>query len=138
LRETVKKAECFGFSGVRNVGYCFNGSLVGPRFVDGRFRLGDGILVRYASTVAVKRLPPEYDSGDEEGKEMVGKKRKEASADECDQAVEGLSSAKAKAKAKRLNESMKAEKSVLQRTWAALLGLGPALRAVASMSRLKT
>ncbi|KAG6767695.1 hypothetical protein POTOM_028909 [Populus tomentosa] len=137
LRETVKKAECFGFSGVRNVGYCFNGSLVGPRFVDGRFRLGDGILVRYASTVAVKRLPPEYDSDDEEGKEMVGKKRKEASADECDQAVEGLSSAKAKAKAKakRLNESMKAEKSVLQRTWAALLGLGPALRAVASMSR---
>ncbi|KAG6768797.1 hypothetical protein POTOM_027726 [Populus tomentosa] len=135
LRETVKKAECFGFSGVRNVGYCFNGSLVGPRFVDGRFRLGDGILVRYASTVGVKRLPPEYDSDDEEGKEMVGKKRKEASADECDQAVEGLSSAKAKAKAKRLNESMKAEKSVLQRTWAALLGLGPALRAVASMSR---
>uniref|UniRef100_A0A6M2EN38 Mitochondrial proton/calcium exchanger protein n=1 Tax=Populus davidiana TaxID=266767 RepID=A0A6M2EN38_9ROSI len=135
LRETVKKAECFGFSGVRNVGYCFNGSLVGPRFVDGRFRLGDGILVRYASTVAVKRLPPEYDSDDEEGKEMVGKKRKEASADECDQAVEGLSSVKAKAKAKRLNESMKAEKSVLQRTWAALLGLGPALRAVASMSR---
>lgn len=93
------------------------------------------LLVRYASTVAVKRLPPEYDSDDEEGKEMVGKKRKEASADECDQAVEGLSSAKAKAKAKRLNESMKAEKSVLQRTWAALLGLGPALRAVASMSR---
>ncbi|XP_011047631.1 PREDICTED: LETM1 and EF-hand domain-containing protein 1, mitochondrial-like [Populus euphratica] len=135
LRETVRKSECFGLSGVRNVGYCFNGSLVGPRFVDGRFRLGDGILVRNASTVAVKRLPPEYDSDDEEGKEMVGKKRKEASADECDQAVEGLSSAKAKAKAKRLNESMKAEKSVLQRTWAALLGLGPALRAVASMSR---
>jgi LETM1 and EF-hand domain-containing protein 1 len=37
-----------------------------------------------------------------------------------------------------LNESMKAEKSALQRTWAALLGRGPALRAVASMSRLKT
>ncbi|KAB5548520.1 hypothetical protein DKX38_011926 [Salix brachista] len=135
LKETVKKPEFYGFSGVRNVGYCFNGSLGGPRFADGRFRLVDGILVRYASTVAVKKLPPEYESDDEEGKEMVGKKRKEASADECDQAVEGLSSAKAKAKAKRLNESMKVEKTVLQRTWAALLGLGPALRAVASMSR---
>ncbi|KAJ6734015.1 hypothetical protein OIU74_005749 [Salix koriyanagi] len=135
LKETVKKPEFYGFSGVRNVGYCFNGSLGGPRFADGRFRLVDGILVRYASTVAVKKLPPEYENDDEEGKEMVGKKRKEASADECDQAVEGLSSAKAKAKAKRLNESMKVEKTVLQRTWAALLGLGPALRAVASMSR---
>ncbi|KAJ6418976.1 hypothetical protein OIU84_029139 [Salix udensis] len=135
LKETVKKPEFYGFSGVRNVGYCFNGSLGGPRVADGRFRLVDGILVRYASTVAVKKLPPEYESNDEEGKEMVGKKRKEASADECDQAVEGLSSAKAKAKAKRLNESMKVEKTVLQRTWAALLGLGPALRAVASMSR---
>ncbi|KAF9679266.1 hypothetical protein SADUNF_Sadunf07G0122100 [Salix dunnii] len=133
LKETVK-AEFYGFSGVRNVGYCFNGSLGGPRFADGRFRLGDGVLVRYASTVAVKKLPPEYES-DEEGKEMVGKRRKEASADECDQAVEGLSSAKAKAKAKRLNESMKVEKTILKRTWAALLGIGPALRAVASMSR---
>ena len=85
-------------------------------------------------------MPPEYESDDEEGKEMIGKKRKEASADECDQAVEGLSSAKAKAKAKakRLNDSMKVEKTVLKRTWAALLGLGPALRAVASMSRLIT
>ncbi|KAJ6366652.1 hypothetical protein OIU77_003103 [Salix suchowensis] len=135
LKETVKKPEFYGFSGVRNVGYCFNGSLGGPRFADGRFRLVHGILVRYASTVAVKKLPPEYENDDDEGKEMVGKKRKEASADECDQAVEGLSSAKAKAKAKRLNESMKVEKTVLQRTWAALLGLGPALRAVASMSR---
>ncbi|KAJ6289565.1 hypothetical protein OIU76_025395 [Salix suchowensis] len=62
-----------------------------------------GFLV-YASTVAVKKLPPEYESDDEEGKEMVGKKRKEASADECDQAVEGLSSAKAKAKAKSVDE----------------------------------
>nr|CAN63817.1 hypothetical protein VITISV_010338 [Vitis vinifera] len=61
--------------------------------------------------------------------------RKEASPQECDQAVEGLSTAKAKAKAKQLLESQKGAKSPLQKTWAMLLGIGPALRAVASMSR---
>lgn len=50
-------------------------------------------------------------------------------------AVEGLSTAKAKAIAKKLQESEKVAKSALQRTWATLLGIGPALRAVAPMSR---
>lgn len=73
--------------------------------------------------------------GEDEDKEQVSKKRKEASPEECDQAVEGLSTAKAKVKAKQVTESQKTAKSILQRTWAILLGIGPALRAVASMSR---
>ncbi|KAM0065066.1 putative EF-hand domain, letm1 ribosome-binding domain-containing protein [Helianthus debilis subsp. tardiflorus] len=74
-------------------------------------------------------------SSDEEDKEQVAKKRKEASPEECDQAVEGLTSAKAKVKAKLGSESQKPASSILKRTWAMLLGIGPALRAVASMSR---
>ncbi|XP_043722285.1 mitochondrial proton/calcium exchanger protein-like isoform X2 [Telopea speciosissima] len=78
-------------------------------------------------------------AGADEGteKEQVAKQKKEASPEECDQAVEGLSEAKAKAKekAKKLQESPKNAKSILQRAWAMLLGIGPALRAVASMSR---
>ncbi|MFS7988732.1 hypothetical protein Hanom_Chr11g01038331 [Helianthus anomalus] len=74
-------------------------------------------------------------SRDEEDKEQVAKKRKEASPEECDQAVEGLTSAKAKVKAKLGSESQKPASSILKRTWAMLLGIGPALRAVASMSR---
>ncbi|CAH1440619.1 unnamed protein product [Lactuca virosa] len=45
--------------------------------------------------------------------------------------VEGLSSAKAKAKIKKVKEA----KSIFHRTWGVVLGIRPALRAVASMSR---
>ncbi|XP_024983215.1 mitochondrial proton/calcium exchanger protein-like isoform X1 [Cynara cardunculus var. scolymus] len=72
--------------------------------------------------------------GEDEDNEKVSK-RKEASPEECDQAVEGLSSAKAKVKAKQVSEPPKAARSIFQRIWAMLLGIGPALRAVASMSR---
>ncbi|CAJ1938340.1 unnamed protein product [Sphenostylis stenocarpa] len=71
----------------------------------------------------------------EKNDEAVAKKRKEASPEECDQAVEGLTTAKAKAMAKRSQESQKEVQSVLRRVWTAFLGIGPALRAVASMSR---
>ncbi|BAT73522.1 hypothetical protein LR48_Vigan1300s001500 [Vigna angularis] len=71
----------------------------------------------------------------EENDDAVAKLRKEASPEECDQAVEGLTTAKAKAMAKRSQESPKEVQSVLRRVWTALLGIGPALRAVASMSR---
>jgi LETM1 and EF-hand domain-containing protein 1, mitochondrial len=74
-----------------------------------------------------KEEPPENDD--------VVKKRKEASPEECDQAVEGLTEAKAKAKAKRSQEAQKDAQSVVQRVRAVILGIGPALRAVASMSR---
>lgn len=90
--------------------------------------------LRYSSTATLKQ--PDFGS-DDEGNDEVAKKRKEASPEECDQAVVGLSTAKAKAKAKRLQESHKVAKSALQRVWSVLLGIGPALRAVASMSRLE-
>ncbi|CAH9067310.1 unnamed protein product [Cuscuta europaea] len=86
----------------------------------------------YSSTATAKQS----DSGsDDENEDLIAKKKKEPSPEECDQAVEGLSSAKAKAKAKRLLESQKVAKSAVQRVWATLLGIGPALQAVASMSR---
>ncbi|RWR83920.1 LETM1 and EF-hand domain-containing protein 1, mitochondrial-like protein [Cinnamomum micranthum f. kanehirae] len=72
---------------------------------------------------------------DEPNEEQNKKHLKEASPEECDQAVEGLSTVKAKAKAKQLQESQKDAKSVLQKFWAKFLGIGLALRAVASMSR---
>ncbi|CAH9109809.1 unnamed protein product [Cuscuta epithymum] len=66
--------------------------------------------------------------------EAAIKLKKEPSPEECDQAVEGLSSVKAKAKAKQLHESHKAVKPLLRRMWAIFLGIGPALKAIASMS----
>lgn len=91
--------------------------------------------IRYSSTATAKQ--PDSGSDDEDNEDLVAKKKKEASPEECDQAVEGLSSAKAKAKAKQFQETQKVAKSVLQRVWATLLGIGPALQAVASMSRLE-
>ncbi|XP_077227743.1 uncharacterized protein LOC143860808 [Tasmannia lanceolata] len=78
---------------------------------------------------------PEMRSGDEANEEKNTKQVKEASPEECDQAVEGLSTVKAKAKAKQLQESQKDAKSIIRKFWSMLLGIGPALRAVASMSR---
>ncbi|KAF7144367.1 hypothetical protein RHSIM_Rhsim05G0163000 [Rhododendron simsii] len=86
-------------------------------------------LIRYSSTAATGHCE---NDGKEEG---PVKQIKEASPEECDQAVEGLSSVKAKAKAKQLQEPQKGAKSIIERLWAMLLGIGPGLRAVASMSR---
>ncbi|KAG7561478.1 LETM1-like [Arabidopsis thaliana x Arabidopsis arenosa] len=88
------------------------------------------LSIRNATTVAAKQ-PEEEDKKVDE----LAKNRKEASPEECDQAVESLSSVKAKAKAKRLQESKKVARSIVQRAWAIVLKIGPALRAVASMSR---
>lgn len=82
------------------------------------------------STAGSSKL--ESDSGEDE---KAVKPKKEASPEECDEAVEGLSTAKAKAKL--LQESKRDTRSVLEKIWAFFLGIGPALRAVASMSRLK-
>ncbi|XP_076908153.1 uncharacterized protein LOC143564900 [Bidens hawaiensis] len=92
---------------------------------------------RSSSFSSMASAPKPATGNDEEDKEQSAKKRKEASPEECDQAVEGLTSAKAKikAKAKQVTDSQKPANSILKRTWAALLGIGPALRAVASMSR---
>lgn len=64
------------------------------------------------------------------------KRKKEASPEGCDQAIEGLSTAeaKAKAKAKRLQESEKVDVLFCKEYE---LYFGPALRAVASMSKFK-
>lgn len=86
--------------------------------------------IRYASTATAGQL-----GSDDEKKELTAKTRKEPSPEECDEAFEGLTTVKAKAKAKKLQEFSKADTSMLQRVWATLLGIGPALRAVASMSR---
>lgn len=87
----------------------------------------------YASTATAKQ--PDFGSDDEDNKEMASKKKKEASPEECDEAVVGLSAAKAKAKAKQLQESQSIDMPILKKLWATFLGIGPALRAVASMSR---
>ena len=90
--------------------------------------------VRASSTATAGQRKLDID--DEQGEDQKqNRKKKEASPEECDQAVEGLSTAKAKAKAKQVQESPKVSQSVMQKFWAMLLGIGPALRAVASMSR---
>ncbi|XP_026660072.2 mitochondrial proton/calcium exchanger protein-like isoform X2 [Phoenix dactylifera] len=86
-----------------------------------------------ASTATARE--PDIGNGGEDNEDQEQKHRKEASAEECDQAVEGLSTAKAKAKAKKLQESQRTVQSIIKKFWAKLLGVGPALRAVASMSR---
>lgn len=88
----------------------------------------------YSSTAAAGE--PAVPGGDDKNEESTVKQKKEASPEECDQAVEGLSTVKAKARAKQLQDTQKDEKSIIKRIWAMLLGIGPALRAVASMSRL--
>jgi len=88
---------------------------------------------RYYSTAAAGQ--PDFNGSNDRNEEKVSAQSKEPSPEECDQAVEGLSSVKAKAKAKQMQETQKSEKSMLQRVWAKLLGIGPALKVVASMSR---
>ncbi|KAK6136335.1 hypothetical protein DH2020_029906 [Rehmannia glutinosa] len=89
--------------------------------------------VHYLSTAAAGQ--PEFGGRDDKNEEPAIKQKKEPSPEECDQAVEGLSSVKAKAKAKQLQDSQKGANAILKRMWAMLLGIGPALRAIASMSR---
>lgn len=89
--------------------------------------------IHTASTAKVR--PPEKSNEEEPGKDQDQKHLKDASPEECDQAVVGLSSAKAKAKAKQIHDSPKASQSFIQMFWAKVLGIGPAFRAVASMSR---
>lgn len=88
--------------------------------------------IRYTSTNTAGQ--PEYGRNEQQ----VSGQKKEASPEDCDQAVEGLSTVKAKAKAKHIQDSQKSAKSVMMSLWAKILGIGPALRAVASMSRFTT
>ncbi|KAJ4830254.1 hypothetical protein Tsubulata_021217 [Turnera subulata] len=88
---------------------------------------------RYASTATAGQ--PEFNNGKDRNEQQAAKQVKEASPEDCDEAVEDLSEIKAKAKAKQVQETQKSARTVMQRVWATLLGIGPALRAVASMSR---
>lgn len=96
--------------------------------------------IRNASTAATAAAAAKQTEpiDDEENERLAAKKKKQASPEDCDQAVQGLSTAKA-AKAKKLQESQKdkSAKPMLQKVWATFLGIGPALKAVASMSRLE-
>jgi len=65
------------------------------------------------------------------------KQKKEASPEECDEAVEGLSTIKAKAKAKQFQETQKSADSIIKKLWTKILGIGPAFRTIMSMSRFK-
>ncbi|KDP35127.1 hypothetical protein JCGZ_10661 [Jatropha curcas] len=136
-RNIVGRVELLGFTGVGQFRHKFYSTAVsGPGYVRSEFFCpirSISVSVRNASTATAKQ--PDLGSDDEGNEEIAARKRKEASPEECDQAVEGLSTAKAKAKAKRLHESQNSVKFILQRTWAMLLGIGPALRAVTSMSR---
>ncbi|KAG6763853.1 hypothetical protein POTOM_031296 [Populus tomentosa] len=89
--------------------------------------------LRYASIATAGK--PEYGHGNDRNEQQATKQVKEASPEECDEAVEDLTEVKAKAKAKQVRESQKSAKTVMQKIWAKLLGIGPALRAIASMSR---
>ncbi|KAL5216020.1 hypothetical protein ABZP36_007421 [Zizania latifolia] len=88
--------------------------------------------VHHASSTAGHPKADILDERSENQKQKQG--TKEASPEECDQAVEGLSTAKAKAKAKLVQEVQKSDQSIIQKFWARLLGIGPALRVIASMS----
>ncbi|GJV06863.1 hypothetical protein Tco_1344519 [Tanacetum coccineum] len=69
---------------------------------------GFSSLVSQAARFSSVASAPKQDLvKDEDDNKQVAKKRKEASPEECDQAVEGLTSAKAKAKEKQINDSQK-------------------------------
>ncbi|EPS63167.1 hypothetical protein M569_11620, partial [Genlisea aurea] len=88
----------------------------------------------YLSTAAVGQ--PRLNGSEKKNEESVVKQKSEPSPEECDLAVEDLGSAKAKAKGmKKLQESEGGVALILQKVWSMLLGIGPNVKAVASMSR---
>uniref|UniRef100_A0ACD5UBP7 Uncharacterized protein n=1 Tax=Avena sativa TaxID=4498 RepID=A0ACD5UBP7_AVESA len=128
---TLRKRDHLGLSN----GFLWRPTLgAAPKAQNLGFPLGARYLLQSVRTVSKAAGQPKSgvlneQSGDQE------QQKKEASPEECDQAVEGLSTAKAKAKAKQVQEVQKTDQSIIQKFWARLLGIGPALRVVASMSR---
>ncbi|CAI9781746.1 unnamed protein product [Fraxinus pennsylvanica] len=70
---------------------------------------------------------PKLGCGSNKNEERAMKQKKEASPEECNKAIEGLSTVKAKAKQQ---ESQKGAKPILKRMWPMLLAISPALRAL--------
>lgn len=133
------KEELLSFSR-RHFAACPPGGISVSRFIYDRQELAFPFAVRgfsqcihTASAATAGR--PEMHGEKEPNEDLAEKQIKEASPEECDQAVEGLSTAKAKAKAKQMQDSSKTAQSLIHKFWAKLLGIGPALKAVASMSR---
>ncbi|KAJ4975523.1 hypothetical protein NE237_000629 [Protea cynaroides] len=133
-KQELSKLPVAGF--LKHISFGISNS--GPR--NGRmefiFPLGNRWMsqsIRNTSTATARQT--ELPGGEEGNEEQLSKQVKETSPEECDLAVEGLSEAKAKAKAKQLQESHRSDKFIIRRVWSTLLGIGPALRVVASMSR---
>jgi LETM1 and EF-hand domain-containing protein 1, mitochondrial len=98
--------------------------------------LGVRFLLQSVRTISNTTEQPEVNIMRNQSKDEKQKQeKKDTSPEECDQAVEGLSTAKANAKAKLVQEVQKTDQSIIQKVWARLLGIGPALRLIASMSR---
>ncbi|KAL5698948.1 hypothetical protein ACHQM5_029917 [Ranunculus cassubicifolius] len=128
------------FDKLESVKFCCSIGLLNRRYEYSNPSLGSIFLnqIRNASTATARDNQPDLggNNGGEEGKEGKVVSKKEASPEDCDQAVEGLSTAKAKAKAKKLEDAAKEKgKSFMQKLWSRVLGIGPALKAIAMMSR---
>jgi LETM1 and EF-hand domain-containing protein 1 len=78
---------------------------------------------------AVSRRGPDENNEKQEKTLNIG----EPTPEQCDEAVVDLSSAKAKAK--KVQEVQNKEASILTKIWSFFLGIGPMLKAIASMSR---
>jgi hypothetical protein len=74
-----------------------------------------------------------YDEDEDEKMKKTKEKEKDVSPEDCDEAVEGLSSAKAKAR--QAQEPSKKSDGWLIKIRNVFFGIGPALRAIAAMSR---
>ncbi|EPS72595.1 hypothetical protein M569_02159, partial [Genlisea aurea] len=113
-----------------------NPALVGfQRRPDFNFLMSVRLILQARSYVSISTAKTPDPGNDEEEEQIAEKKRQETSPEECDQAVVSLSTVKAKARAKLPQKSESLAISVLQKIWATFLGFGPALKAVASMSR---
>ena len=78
-------------------------------------------FTRTSSTATTKKRTTE--DKDDDNEEKVSKQRNiEASPEECDQAVEGLSLVKAKAK--QVQEFLKKDEAFIKKNWAIMLGIG--------------
>ncbi|XP_023546533.1 mitochondrial proton/calcium exchanger protein-like [Cucurbita pepo subsp. pepo] len=119
FRSNLLKPQNFG----HGIGRGASASCMGVRNV---------VQLSHYSTTATAG-PPEFGGDNARNEKQAAKRIKEPSPEDCDQAVEGLSTVKAQAK--QMQESQKSAESLLKSIWAKLLGIGPALRVIASMSR---
>ncbi|ESQ28833.1 hypothetical protein EUTSA_v10018184mg [Eutrema salsugineum] len=130
LLSFLKKKESIESSGLLPQSPSFSN---GVRRLEFPYPLGYRLVRQSMLSSLATANKPDHDKNGED--EKLTSQTKEASPEQCDEAVEGLSLAKAKAKAMKLEESQKSDVSIMQRVRSFLLGIGPALRAIASMSR---